>query len=155
MGSASHVDAGKKDLVKDVHRLARFGVRLEDSPNGGFWVHHNSNLSLVVKVKSKQHLDPSLIELKETVAYELRLPSELASVHPILDLSMLKKCIGDPEYILPIEGIDVDENLSYEEVPVEILDQQIQKLKNKEVASLMVVVKKEIPQMVMFSSYMK
>ena len=31
MGSVFHVDEAKKDLVKDVHRLARLGVRLEDS----------------------------------------------------------------------------------------------------------------------------
>ena len=49
----SHVEEAKKDLVKDVHRLARLGVRLEDSPNGGFVVHHNSESSSVVDVKSK------------------------------------------------------------------------------------------------------
>ena len=42
MGCVSHKDEAKKDLVKDVHRLARLGVRLEDSPKGGFMVHHNS-----------------------------------------------------------------------------------------------------------------
>ena len=42
MGSVSHAKEGKKDLVKDVHRWDRLGVRLEDSPNGGFMVHHNS-----------------------------------------------------------------------------------------------------------------
>ena len=31
------------------------------------------------------------------VAYEFRLPSELASVHPVFHVSMLRKCIGDPE----------------------------------------------------------
>ena len=41
-----HVEEAKKDLVKDVHRFARLGVRLEDSPNGGFMVHHNSKSSL-------------------------------------------------------------------------------------------------------------
>ena len=56
MDSVSHTDKTKKNLVNDVHRLARLGVRLEDSPNGGFMVHHNSESSLVVKVKSKQHL---------------------------------------------------------------------------------------------------
>ena len=50
--------------MKDVHMLARLGVRLEDSPNGGFMVHHNFESSLVVEVNSKQHLDKSLIELK-------------------------------------------------------------------------------------------
>lgn len=38
-------------------------------------------------------------ELKKWVAkfpYELKLPSELASVHPKFHVSMHKKCIGDP-----------------------------------------------------------
>ena len=42
MGSVSHVEEAKKDLVKDVHRLSRLGVRLVDFPNGSFMVHHNS-----------------------------------------------------------------------------------------------------------------
>ena len=31
MGSTAHVEDEKKELVKDVHRLARLGVRLLDS----------------------------------------------------------------------------------------------------------------------------
>ena len=31
IGSVSHIDDAKKDLVKDVHRLARLVERLEDS----------------------------------------------------------------------------------------------------------------------------
>ena len=42
MGSVSPIEEAKKDLVKNVHRLARMGVRLEDSPNSGFMVYHNS-----------------------------------------------------------------------------------------------------------------
>ena len=67
MGSVSHVEEGKKDLVKDVHRLARLGVRLKYSPNGGFVVHHNFQSSLVVEVKSKQHLYPLLMDFKESI----------------------------------------------------------------------------------------
>ena len=40
-------------------------MRLECSPNGGAIVHHNSESSLVVEVKSKQHLDLALMELKK------------------------------------------------------------------------------------------
>ncbi|WMV54595.1 hypothetical protein MTR67_047980 [Solanum verrucosum] len=54
-------------------------------------------------------------------------------------VSMLKKCIGDPVSILPLEGLGVDRNRSYEEVPVEILDRQVKRLKNKEVASVKVL----------------
>ena len=72
------------------------------------------------------------------VAYELKLLSGLASVHPVFHIFMVKKCIGDPVSILPSEGLGVDENLSYEEVPVEILDLQVKKFRNKEVASVKV-----------------
>ena len=57
MCSVSHIQKVKKDLVRDVHRLARLGVRLEESMNGNFMVYHNSDSYLVVEVKSKQQLD--------------------------------------------------------------------------------------------------
>ena len=71
MGSVSHINEAKKDLVNNVHRLTRLGVRLEDSPNGGFLVHHNSKSSLVVEVKYMQHIDLALIELKESCLFNL------------------------------------------------------------------------------------
>ena len=71
MGSVSHLDEAKKDLAREVHRLSRLGVRFECSPDGGAKVHHNSGSSLVVEVKSKQHLDLSLMELKESVLGKL------------------------------------------------------------------------------------
>ena len=67
MGRASQMEDEKKYLVKDVHRVALIGVRFVDSPNGGFIVHHNSKSSSLVEVKSKKHLDPILMELKESV----------------------------------------------------------------------------------------
>ena len=50
--------------MKDVNRLARLGVRLEDSPNCGLLFNHNSDLSLVVEIISKQHLHKTLIKFK-------------------------------------------------------------------------------------------
>ena len=46
-------------------------MRLEDSLDGGFMVHDNSESSLVVEVKSKQHLDKSLMDLKKLVLGKL------------------------------------------------------------------------------------
>ena len=50
--SVSHAEEGKNDLVKDVHRLARLGIRLEDSPKGDFLVHHTYDPFKVVVVIS-------------------------------------------------------------------------------------------------------
>ena len=46
------------------------------------------------------------------VAYELELPSELAPVHLVFHVSILKKCIGNPLSILPIKGLGVNKDLS-------------------------------------------
>ena len=52
---------------------------------------------------------------------------------------MLRKCLGDPTSILPVECLGVDEDLSYEEVHVEILDRQVKRLRNKEIATVNVL----------------
>ncbi|WMV19470.1 hypothetical protein MTR67_012855 [Solanum verrucosum] len=38
------------------------------------------------------------------VAYELKLPTELVVVHPVFHISLLKKCVGDPTSIVPLES---------------------------------------------------
>ena len=40
-GNVDHAEKCKKELVKDVYRLARLGVQSEDSSIGGFMVYHN------------------------------------------------------------------------------------------------------------------
>ena len=93
----------------------------------------------VMRFGKKRKLSPRYVGHYEIVkrvgkiVYELKLPSELALVHPIFHVSMLKKCITDPVSILPIERLGVNENLSDEEVPVEILDCQVKKFRSKEV----------------------
>ena len=72
-------------------------------------------------------------------SYELGLPAELPSVHPVFHVSMLKKFLGDPTSILPVEGLGVSEDLSYEKVPVEILDRQVKRLRNMEIATVKVM----------------
>lgn len=67
------------------------------------------------------------------VVYELELPADLASVHPVFHVSLLKKCIGDLAVVVPLESLDIQNGLSYKELPVEILDRQIRRLRNQEV----------------------
>ncbi|WMV07907.1 hypothetical protein MTR67_001292 [Solanum verrucosum] len=73
------------------------------------------------------------------VAYELELPQELAAVHPVFHISMLKKCISDPSLILPTKSIRIKDILSNEEIPVQILDRQVRRLRTKDVASVKVL----------------
>ena len=73
------------------------------------------------------------------VAYELKLPQDFASVHQMFQVSMLKKCLGDPASILPVQGLEVDERFSYEEVQIEIFNRQVKRLRNKENATVKVL----------------
>ncbi|KAH0669343.1 hypothetical protein KY285_023504 [Solanum tuberosum] len=89
---------------------------------------------------SPRYIGPYRIAKKiGKVAYELELPQELAAVHLVFHVSMLKKCMGDTSLIIPTEDIRIKDSLSYEEIPVQILDRQVRKLRTKEVASVKVL----------------
>ncbi|WMV41437.1 hypothetical protein MTR67_034822 [Solanum verrucosum] len=88
---------------------------------------------------SPQYIGPYRISKRiGNVAYELELLQELA-VHPVFHISMLKKCMGDPSLIIPTEDIGIKDSLSYEEIPVQILDHHVRKLIIKEAASVKVL----------------
>ncbi|WMV19088.1 hypothetical protein MTR67_012473 [Solanum verrucosum] len=56
------------------------------------------------------------------VANELEFPAELATVHTVFHISLLKKYVGDLASIVPLKSVVVKDSLTYEEVLVEILD---------------------------------
>ncbi|XP_060190644.1 uncharacterized protein LOC132619907 [Lycium barbarum] len=59
------------------------------------------------------------------VADELALPAGLSGVHPMFHVSMLKRYHGDGSFIIRWDYVLLDENLSYEEEPIAILDIEI------------------------------
>ena len=61
------------------------------------------------------------------VSYELQLSTQLAIVHPVFHIYLLKKCIG------------IKDNISYEEIHVDILNCRVRMLRTKEVASVKVL----------------
>ncbi|WMV41872.1 hypothetical protein MTR67_035257, partial [Solanum verrucosum] len=73
------------------------------------------------------------------MAYQLNLPFDLSLLNLVFHVPLLKKCISDPTSIIPLKSLGIKKILSYEEVPVEILDWEVRKLRNKEVASVKVL----------------
>mgnify|MGYP005874182081 CR=1 FL=1 len=67
MGSLAHVDKEKRELVKDIHRLANLGVCLLDSKDSGVIVQEVVRSSLGAEIKEKQVLDPILMKIKSDV----------------------------------------------------------------------------------------
>ena len=57
------------------------------------------------------------------VAYRIQLPEKMSDIHPVFHVSQLRKCLKVPEEeIVPVEPIDLQKDLRYQEVPVKILD---------------------------------
>ncbi|XP_070010131.1 uncharacterized protein [Nicotiana sylvestris] len=99
----------------------------------------------VIRFGKKGKLSPRyvrpcrIIQRIGEVANKLDLPLEMPLVHPVFHVSMLNKVVGDPSVIVPIGAIEVNEELSYEEIPVVILDRQVRKLRTKKIASVKVL----------------
>ncbi|GJY35690.1 hypothetical protein Tco_0421068 [Tanacetum coccineum] len=79
-------------------------------------------------------LDRLVPERIVLVAYRLRLPEELNSVHDTFHLLNLKKCLADVNLHVPLDEIKVDKTLRFVEEPIEIMDQEIKKLKRRKIA---------------------
>jgi hypothetical protein len=56
------------------------------------------------------------------VSYQLSLPENLSVVHNVFHVSQLKKCLRVPEEQLPVEGLEVQEDLTYIEKPTQIIE---------------------------------
>ncbi|WVZ97426.1 hypothetical protein U9M48_042966 [Paspalum notatum var. saurae] len=74
-----------------------------------------------------------IVERKGEVAYKLELPSNLSVIHNVFHVSQLKKCLRVPEKQAPLEGLDVQEDLTYTEHPVKILETSERVTRNRRV----------------------
>ena len=89
---------------------------------------------------SLRYIGPfEIIGRVEAVAYELALPPKFASVHPVFHISLLRKYISDSSHVLAPQSVEVRLDLSYDEVLLRIIDRQVKKLWNKEIASVKVI----------------
>ncbi|KAL0549090.1 hypothetical protein IC582_013570 [Cucumis melo] len=74
-----------------------------------------------------------ILERIGPVAYRLALPPSLSTVHDVFHVSMLRKYVPDPSHVVDYEPLEIDENLSYVEQPVEVLAREVRTLRNKEI----------------------
>jgi hypothetical protein len=74
-----------------------------------------------------------VLERKGEVAYRLELPPSLSGVHDVFHVSQLKKFLGVPEEQAPLEGLEVQEDLTYTKHPVKILETSERVTRNKKI----------------------
>jgi hypothetical protein len=77
----------------------------------------------VRRFRVKGKLAPRYVGLYQILAkrgevdYQLSLPEDLSVVHDVFHVSQLKKCLRVPEEKLLVEGLEVQEDLTYIEKP--------------------------------------
>ena len=120
----NHIDLKRKGIEYEV----RDKVFLKVSP----W-------KKILRFGKKGKLSPRFIgpyEILERicpVSYRLALPLELANLHDVFHVSMLRKYRSDESHILPVQEVQVQHDFSYDEELKAILDQKVKRLWNKQV----------------------
>ncbi|GKD91019.1 putative reverse transcriptase domain-containing protein [Tanacetum coccineum] len=79
------------------------------------------------------------VERVGKVAYRLKLPQELSCVHDTFHVSNLKKCLAEPDVQVPLDEIEIDENLRIVEEPIEIVERDVKKLKRRRISLVKVL----------------
>ena len=77
-----------------------------------------------------------VLERMGEVAYKLELPEGLSAVHDVFHVSQLKKCHAEMADIplrdtVPLEAIQLDGDLTYEEKPIKILEYASRLIRSK------------------------
>ena len=83
---------------------------------------------------SPRYIGPfRILAKKGEVAYQLKLPEHLSAVHDVFHVSQLKKCLRVPEEQLPMEDLEIQDDLTYTEYPAQILETAERRTRNRTV----------------------
>ena len=74
-----------------------------------------------------------IVQRVGVVAYRLALPPELSHVHDVIHVSKLRKCQPDPEAVVQWYDVPIQEDATYGEVPVQIIDRKMKSLRHREI----------------------
>ncbi|GAU48856.1 hypothetical protein TSUD_288630 [Trifolium subterraneum] len=73
------------------------------------------------------------------VAYRIAFPITLSNLHDVFHVSQLRKYVSDPCHVIESDDIQVKDNLTIETIPLRIEGREVNKLRNKEIASVKVI----------------
>jgi hypothetical protein len=109
----SYADTRRRDLSFEVGDF----VYLKVSPIRGV-----RRLGVKGKLAPRSISPYQILARHGEVAYQLSLPENLPTMHDVFYESQLKKCLRVPEEQLSVEGLEVQEDLTYIEKPAQIIE---------------------------------
>nr|GFA02521.1 putative reverse transcriptase domain, ribonuclease H-like domain, aspartic peptidase domain protein [Tanacetum cinerariifolium] len=77
-----------------------------------------------------------VIKRVRSIAYKLELPKELSRVHNTFHVSNLKKCYANEPLAVLLDGLHFDDKLQFMEEPIEIMDRDTARDRQKSYADL-------------------
>ncbi|XP_062094014.1 uncharacterized protein LOC133800050 [Humulus lupulus] len=84
---------------------------------------------------SPRFVDPlEILDKVGNVAYRVALPPSLAGVHNVFHMSQLRKYVSDPSHVPSYETLGLQEDLSFDERLVKILNRKDKVLRNKTIS---------------------
>ncbi|XP_057984587.1 uncharacterized protein LOC131169384 [Hevea brasiliensis] len=93
----------------------------------------------------KEMLEPRYIgpfeitDREGAVAYQLELPPNLSYVHPVFHISILREYASDSSHVLQPDIVELNENLTFVEQLVAIVDYQIRQLRSRQIPTVKVL----------------
>ncbi|GJY30886.1 putative reverse transcriptase domain-containing protein [Tanacetum coccineum] len=132
---------GVRKLIMDEAHTSRYLIDLRDlywwpDRDGRFashlWQALQEALGTRLDMSTAYHPETDWNVL-DPVAYRLKLPQELSCVHDTFHVSNLKKCLAEPDVQVPLDEIEIDENLRFVEEPIEIVERDVKKLKRRRI----------------------
>jgi len=81
---------------------------------------------------SPRYVGPfQVVKQVSPLLYKIEMPPNLAAVHNVFHVSQLRKCVHDPSQVIHHEPLNIQPNLTYEELPVQIIDCKEQQLRTR------------------------
>ena len=74
-----------------------------------------------------------ILERVGPVTYRLALPPDLAKLHNVFHVSIMRRYRSDESHVLLMQEVQVQPDLSYDEEPKAILAREVKQLRNKQV----------------------
>ena len=80
----------------------------------------------------------TILAKRGDLSYQLELPSNFPDVHDVFHISHIRRCFKDPIRGVDFESLDLQEDLTYRERPVHIIDEAERTTRNKTIKFLKV-----------------